>query len=88
MTVSKEVLVRVLTAFLALAQKDKELFHPKDIEMVQSNDWWIERFFMGNRTEQEATSALITAMEWRNDFGVNNLTEDEFKDIKESGRFN
>ena len=87
MTVSKEVLARVLTAFLALAQKDKEMFHPKDIQMVQSNDWWIERFFISNRTEGEATRALIEAMEWRNDYGVRNLNEEEFKDIKESGKF-
>ena len=87
MTVCKEVLARVLTAFLALAQKDKEMFHPKDIEMVKSNDWWIERFFISNRTEEEATRALIEAMEWRNDYGVLNINEDEFKDIKESGKF-
>ena len=88
MTVSKEVLVRVLTAFLALAETDKELFHPKDIEMVQSNDWWIERFFVNNRTKEQATRALITTMEWRNDFGVHNLTDADFKDIKETGKFN
>ena len=88
MTVSKEVLARVLTAFLALAIKDKELFHPKDIEMVKSNDWWIERYFTNNRTEEEATRALINAMEWRKEFGVRNLTEDDFEDIKKSGRFN
>ena len=87
MAISKEVLARVLTTFLALAQRDKELFHPKDIEMVKSNDWWIERYFVKNRTEEEATRALINAMEWRNDIGVHNLTEEQFKDIKESGRF-
>ena len=85
MTVSKEVIARILTAFLALAQKGKELFHPKDVEMVQSNDWWIERYFYGNRTEEEAKKALIDAMEWRKSFGVNDLSEDQFLDLKEKG---
>lgn len=51
MFVSKEVIARILTAFLALVENDKELYHPKDVEMVQSNDWWIERLminFIGN----------------------------------------
>ena len=86
MTVSKEVLARILTAFLAMAIKDKEFFHPKDIEMVQSNDWWIERFFYNNRTEEEAKKAFMEAMEWRREYGVRSFTEDDFKDIKDSGR--
>ena len=87
MTVSKEVIARILVAFLAVAQKDKELFHPKDVEMVQSNDWWIERFITGNQTEEESKNALIEAMEWRKSVGVNDFTEDQFKDIKEKGVF-
>ena len=83
MAISKEVIARVLTAFLALARSDKELFHPKDIQMVQSNDWWIERFFINNRTEEEAKRALIQTMEWSYNFGVNDLTED--LEIKETG---
>ena len=83
MTVSKEAIARILTAFLALAIEDKELFHPKDVEMVQSNDWWIERFFIRNRSEEQVKTALVQAMEWRKDFGVHNLKEDI--EIRERG---
>ena len=76
MTVSKEVIARILTSFLALALKDKQLFHPKDVEMVQSNDWWIERFFIRNRTEEQVRTALIETMEWRKEFGIHDLQED------------
>ena len=85
MAVSKEMLARIMTAFLALAQKDKELFHPNDFQMVEQNDWWIERFFVNNKNEEEAKRDFIDAMEWRKTYGVHHLTEDQFKDIKESG---
>ena len=86
MAISKEVLTRILMVFLVLAENDRELFHPKDIQMVQSNDWWIERFFIDNRTKEEAKNAFIKAFEWRKTFGVQDLKEDDYKDIKDSGR--
>ena len=86
MFVSKEVIARILTAFLALVENDKELYHPKDVEMVQSNDWWIERFnYTGERNEQQILTALNAAMDWRKTYGVNDWTEEQFKDIKETG---
>jgi len=81
MTVSKEGIARILTAFLALAQKEGQLFHPKDVEMVESNEWWIQRFSIRNRSEEQVKTALIDAMEWRKEFGVHDLKEDMIKVI-------
>ena len=87
MSFNKELIARILTAFLALAKTDPELFHPKDIKMVQSNEWWIERFLVENRTEEQALNALKKTMEWRKTIGVHELDEEHYKDIKERGKF-
>ena len=63
MAVSKEIIARILTAFLASNLSDPELFHPKDVEMVQSNEWWIKRFNQtGDRGEEQVKRAVINAM--------------------------
>ena len=87
MTVSKEVIARILTAFLALYQKDPELFNPKDVEMVQSNEWWIERFNeTGDQNEEQVKRALIDTMEWRKTSGVLELKEEQFKSLIKRGK--
>ena len=85
MSVNKELIARILTAFLALAQTDKQLFHPKDVEMVQSNEWWIERFITNSSTEESVKRKLIDVMEWRKEFGVNDLTIEPYKFLIDRG---
>ena len=82
MTVSKEAIARILTAFLTFYQSDPEIFDPKDVEMVQLNDWWIEHFnFTRNKDEEQVKRGLFDAFAWRKEFGVNDLKVEEFKPL-------
>ena len=85
MSVKKELISRILTAFIALAQTDKQFFHPKDVEMVQLNDWWIERFITDNSTEESVKRRLVDTMEWRKEYGVNDLTIAPYKFLIDRG---
>ena len=88
MTVSKEAIARILTAFLAFYQSDPDIFDPKDVAMVQSNDWWIERFNgTEDKNEEQVKRGLINAMIWRKNFGVNELKEHDFKSLVEKGKY-
>ena len=83
MSVNKEIIARILTAFLAIVENDPARFDSRDVEMVKSNDWWIERFLKENTTEDKILRALVEAMDWRKSIGLNNFTEDSFKVVNE-----
>lgn len=86
MLVTKDVIQTILTAFLAISVKDSRLFHPKDVEMVKDNPWWIERFVLVSNTEDDAYRALVNSMIWRKSFGVHDLTEANFQGISQIGK--
>ena len=83
MLVTNDLVLRVLTAFLAIAQKDSNKFSPKDVEMVRTNKWWVQRYILISKTEVEATEGLIKCMEWRNLNGVNEFNDEYFLDVIE-----
>ena len=51
----------------------------------QSDTWWVERFAVNAHTVEEATDTLVTALDWRVSFGVNDFTDLDFVDIYASG---
>ena len=83
--VNKEAIARILTAFLALVETDPDRFDPRDVKMVKEKDWWVQRFIEDNRTEDGSLLALTTAMDWRKLNQVNDLTQDNFKELLEKG---
>ena len=83
MKFSPQLITKVLTAFLAIAQKDSNKFDKRDIENLnKTNHWRVERYVLIHKTEEDALKALTTAMEWRKSFGVNDIDEKSVKDIK------
>ena len=78
MSVNKEVIQTIRTNFLAQVQHNTEKYEHDDVQRVTDNDWWIERFVLVTKTEDDALRALVKAMEWRKSFGVNDLTQDYF----------
>lgn len=86
MLVNKELIERVLTAFLVLAQKEPGRFDPRDVRMVKTKQWWTERHILNSPTEAEAIKTLIETMEWRKSYGINDFKEDSFpKELHDLG---
>ena len=49
-----------------------------DIYLICSDDWSIERFLLDQKDQQSAFSALLKAMQWKNEFGVHKRTDKYF----------
>jgi len=87
MSDNKEVIEKIRSKFLENVEQNSHLYHKKDIELINTNDWWIERFILVNKTEDSALKALIKAMQWRNSYGVNDFNEEYFpKEIYKIGQ--
>ena len=78
MLVNKELILKILTLFLAIAQKDPNRFDPRDVKIVKAKTWWVERFALVSQNEDDALKGLVDCMEWRKSFGVNDLNYDSF----------
>ena len=78
MSVSKEAINNNRTKFLAQVQQNPDKYHQKDVEKIKTNDWWIERYLLVNKSEDTAFAALIKTMEWRKSYGVNDFTNESF----------
>ncbi len=79
MIVTPEVIARILTAFLAIAQNNKNKFDERDVQRVNdTKHWWVERFALVSKTEEQAISKLSKCMEWRNSIKINDLKDDSF----------
>ena len=78
MIVNIEVIVRVLTAFLAIAQNNIQ-FDDRDVKKVnETNHWWVKRFALVSQNEDQALKALIKCMEWRKNIKINNINDTSF----------
>ena len=87
MLVNKQLIAKILTAFLAIARKDPNRFDPRDVKMVQAKPWWAERFTLVNQNEDAAIKGLVECMEWRKSYGVNDLKYDTFpKELHDLGK--
>ena len=87
MSISREVIARVRTRFLAQVRDNPNNYHPSDVQRVATNDWWVERFVLVNSSEDHAIRHLLTTMEWRMRFGVNDNTYDSFpKELYQIGK--
>lgn len=78
MLVNKELIARILASFLVIAQKDSAKYDPRDVQLVKTNEWWVERFALATETEADAVKVLSKSLEWRKAFGVNDLSENSF----------
>ena len=72
---NKEVIENIRRRVLAM---NPDMFHPKDVERVKTNDWPIERYLLVNKSEDTAFAAFIKTMEWRKSYGVNDFTDESF----------
>ena len=64
--------------FLEHAFNKKDLCHEIDVYRVCTDDWTVNRFLFDNKDQKKAEKALIKAMHWRMEFGVNDMTDDYF----------
>ena len=78
MLVNKELIEKILTLFLVIAQKEPNRFDQRDVKMVKAKTWWVERFALVSQNQDEALKGLTDCMEWRKNFGVNDLNYDSF----------
>jgi len=78
MSVNKEVIEKLRTNFLAATEETPDLYHKNDLQLVRTNDWWIERFVLSTRSEDAALKALIKAFQWRKSYGVNDFNDQYF----------
>ena len=78
MLVNKELIARILAAFMVIVQKEPNSFDPRDVEMVQNKTWWVERFALVNQNENNALKGLINSMKWRKSYGVRGFIYDFF----------
>ena len=82
MIVTQELIARVLTAFLTIAQNEVDRFDQIDVQRVKTSKWSIERFALVSQTESETLQSLVAAMEWRKSYGVNDFTDEMFQDLE------
>lgn len=46
--------------------------HPKDLERVKTDDFWLQRFIVHNKNDiKKATDMLWTSLIWRRDNNIN-----------------
>ena len=72
--------------FLDLANQTPNRFHPKDVQTIRNNTWWVERFIKVYKTYMEAHERLVTTMEWRKAFGIHNDRANFPEHIIKSGK--
>ncbi|KAL3880965.1 hypothetical protein ACJMK2_033166 [Sinanodonta woodiana] len=56
----------------------KNLYDDRDVQKVQENDSYVESFFRKRETVDEAVDRLHESLKWRMEYGINDLTEDNF----------
>ncbi|XP_022670667.1 motile sperm domain-containing protein 2-like isoform X5 [Varroa destructor] len=57
-------------------ERQKELYHPKDVEAVKSNYEICRRYVRHKRRDIEAAVEMAKkSLQWRNEFGVNDIAE-------------
>ena len=79
MLVNAQIIATILTAFLAIAQNNKNKFDERDVQRVNdTKHWWVERFALVSKTEEQAISKLSNCMEWRNSIKMNDLNDKSF----------
>ncbi|KAK3602325.1 hypothetical protein CHS0354_007119 [Potamilus streckersoni] len=57
----------------------KNLYDDRDVQKVQENDSYLETFFRKRETVDEAVDRLHESLKWRMEFGMNDMTEDNFE---------
>lgn len=72
------VVKAVRMAFLDLAREKPDMFHPRDVQVVEKNNWWVERFVATSKTEDKALNHMIQVISWRKEFAVNDLSDQYF----------
>ena len=75
--VNKEVLERVKKFFAAVPQPSTE-YSAQDLERVQTDNEWLEKFAAGANSAAQVVKKLTLALSFRNILGVNYLTEYSF----------
>lgn len=87
----QELVENIRQAFLRLIDNDeeKEKFDESDIEKVKTFNWTIERHLVNTNWKHDlAFENLIENLQWRKEFGVNQLKEQDFPaEFYRSGSF-
>ncbi|UXI15293.1 hypothetical protein NH340_JMT01236 [Sarcoptes scabiei] len=68
----KQKIQMVQEKFFECYHRDPKSFHPNDIEMIRTDEWWTLRFIKWNKeNEEKALKQMIQAFKWRKSFGIN-----------------
>lgn len=71
----KLITENVRKQFLSKISDELELYYKSDVEMVETNIWWTERFVKFNHgNETKALKQMLNAFRWRKSFGINDRT--------------
>jgi hypothetical protein len=75
----KQQIEEIRAKFQREVNTNPDLYHVKDIEKVLSNDWEVHRFLLAaDGNLDNGLNRLISAMKWRKQFAVRDLTENDF----------